>query len=343
MKRVKVAQFGLGPIGLETLKLAAATPGLEVVGAVDCAPTMAGRTLTELTGLGSLDGLSVARDLEELFRETPPELILHTASSRVQEALTQIRLALELGVSVVSSCEELVYPALKVPGLSKEIDALCRHTGARVVATGVNPGFAMDVLPLCLTGVCQQVERIRVERVVDAAKRRQSWQAKIGCGQAREELAEKLRLGRAGHAGLPESVALIAHALGWSLDDIQQEGEPVLATRPVCSEFFTVDRGEVCGIHQRVVGSSGGRIVVELDLRLALGADDPHDRIEIDGTPPVVVVVPGGIAGDAATVATLINAVPRLLAAAPGLHLATDLTLPRWPGNSDNVSRLFRV
>lgn len=342
MKRVKVAQFGLGPIGLETLRQAAAYPGLEIVGAVDRAPELAGRTLTELTGLGSLDGLVVARDLEELFRETPPELILHTASSRVLEALSQIRPALELGVSVVSSCEELVFPALKAPQLVREIDGLCRHTGARLVATGVNPGFAMDVLPLCATGVCLAVRRVRVERVVDAATRRRSLQRKIGCGVPHDELAESLRQGGAGHAGLPESVALIAHALGWELDDIAQEGEPVCATREVRSDYFTVRAGEVCGIHQRAVGWREGEVVVELDLRMALGAADPHDLIRIEGEPPVELVVPGGVAGDVATVASLLNTVPRLLAAAPGLHLAPDLPLPRWTGNFSGASRNLR-
>lgn len=343
MKRVKVALFGLGPIGLETLRLAATSPGLEIVGAVDSDPAKAGRTLTELTGLGSLDGLNVAGDLEELFRDTPPDLILHAASSHVLEALPQIRPALELGVSVVSSCEELVYPALKALALSKEIDGLCRHTGARVVATGATPGFVMDVLPLCLTGVCQRVDRIRVQRRVAAGMCRRSLQKKIGCGEDRDAFAEKLRQGGAGHAGLPESVALIAHALGWNLDDIRQEGEPVLAMRAMESEFFNFPSGRVCGIHQRAFGLLAGESVIELDLRIALGEPAPSDRIVIEGTPSVEVNLPRGIAGDAATVAALINTVPRLLATAPGLHLPIDLSLPRLSGSSDYLPRFFRV
>lgn len=343
MKRLKIAQFGLGSVGLETLRLAAQHPALEVVGAVDRAPALAGRTLTELTGLGALDGLVVVRDLEELFRETPPDLILHTATSRVLEALPQIRPALELGVSVVSSCEEMVFPALKAASLAREIDALCRHTGARVVATGVNPGFVMDVLPLCLTGACQDVERVRVERVVDAATRRRSLQEKIGCGMPRAELAEQLRQGRAGHAGLPESVALLAHGLGWELDEVQQEGAPVVAEEELRSEFFRVRPGEVCGIRQRATGWRGGAAVIELDLCIALGAPEPHDRIRLDGLPPLDVRIPGGIAGEAATVGALLNAVPRLLAAAPGLHLAPALSLPRWSGFFSGAPRNFRV
>lgn len=330
MKKVKVAQFGLGPIGLESLKLAATLPWVEVIGAVDKDPAKAGRPLTELTGLGALDGLSVTPDLEQLFRDAPPEVILHTASSSAAAALDQMRPALELGVSVASTCEELIFPALKSPRLAKECDALCRHTGARLVATGVNPGFVMDVLPLCLTGVSRTVDAVSVERVVDAATRRQPLQAKIGSGQSPEEFRLKLETGAAGHAGLRESVALIAHALGWTLDEITEVGEPVVATREIRTEFFHVPRGQTAGIHQRAVGRCGDAEKIVLDLQMYLGAPAPHDHIVIQGRPPLDVLVQGGVAGDDATVAALLNVVPRLLAAAPGLHLPSDLALPKW-------------
>lgn len=339
MKKTKVAQFGLGPIGVESLKLVAAQPWLEVVGAVDIDPAKVGRPLTDITGLGQLDGLRVTRNLEELFRETPPEVILHTASSNAAVTLAQMRPALEFGVSVASTCEQLIFPAWRAPELAKEYDALCRHTGARVVATGVNPGFVMDVLPIALTGVSRAVEGIFVERVVDAATRRQPLQAKIGSGQEAGEFAAKLQAGRAGHAGLIESAALVAHAMGWSLDSLTEEGEPVIAEREIVTPFFSVPKGRVCGIHQRAVGSYEGVERVVLDIAMYLGAPQPHDRIVVRGRPPLDVVVAGGVAGDDATVAALVNVVPRLLASAPGLRLATDLPLPRWSANSPLLSR----
>lgn len=334
MKRIKVAQFGLGPIGVESLKLAAQQPWLEVVGAVDHDPSKVARPLTEITGLGQLDGLRVTRDLEALFRETPPEVILHTASSSVTATLAQMRPALEFGVSVASTCEQLIFPALKEPALAQEYDALCRHTGARIVATGVNPGFVMDVLPIALTGVSRRVESIFVERIVDASTRRSPLQAKIGSGQEPEEFTDKLRAGRAGHAGLIESAALVAHAMGWVLESLTEEGEPVIAERELTTPRFTVPKGKVCGIRQRVVGTSEGVERVVLEIAMFLGARQPRDRVVVRGWPPLDVTVSGGVAGDEATVAALINVVPRLLATAPGLRLATDLALPKWAANS---------
>ncbi len=332
MKKVKVAQFGLGTIGMESLKHAAQQPWMEIVGAVDHDPLKYGRSLVELTGLGSLDGLILFPTLEELFRETEPDVILHTTSSGAAPALEQLRPALELGLAVASTCEELIFPALKSPAAALELDTLCRHAKARLVATGVNPGFVMDLLPLCLTGVCRAVESIRVERIVDAATRRQSLQAKIGCGQEVAEFRDRLQLGRAGHMGLGESVALLAHALGWSLDSIDEHCEAVIAPRELTTEFFSVAAGQNCGVRQRVVGRQAGVEKIVLDLQMYLAAPEPRDLIQIRGQPDLQVRIEGGVAGDAATVGALINVVPRLLAAPPGLRLLHELAVPAWTG-----------
>ncbi len=332
MKRVKVAQFGLGPIGLESLRLAAEQPWMEIVGAVDNDPRKYGRSLVELTGLGSLDGLSLCPTLEELFRETQPDVILHTASSSVATTLQQIRPALELGLAVASTCEELIYPALQSPELAKELNALCLYTKARLVATGVNPGFVMDLLPICLTGVCRSVDRISVERVVDASTRRQPLQAKIGSGQDPVAFRAKLLAGQAGHAGLRESVALVAHAMGWKLDQIAATGEPVIAETNIRTRFFDVAAGRTCGIHQRATGTAAGREKITLDIKMYLEAPAPHDAIRITGRPDLDVTINGGVAGEDATIASLINVVPRLLAAPPGLRLLNELATPAWTG-----------
>lgn len=304
------------------------------MGAVDNDPAKVGRSLADLTGPGSLDGLNVSPTLEEVFRDTQPDIILHTATSSARATLEQMRPALEFGVSVASTCEELIFPTLTIPKLFEEYHALCRHTGARMVATGVNPGFVMDLLPICLTGVCRSVETIKVERVVDAITRRRPLQAKIGCGQEALAFQTLLHAGRAGHAGLRESLALIAHTMGWTLNSIETRSEPVVADREIRTEFFVVTAGQVCGIHQRARGSVGGVERILLEIRMYLLAPTPHDTIEITGRPNLRRTIPGGIPGDKATVAALINVVPRLLAAPTGLRLLTDLAAPTFAGRT---------
>lgn len=338
MKQIKVIQFGLGPIGIESLKLAAEQSWLEVIGGVDIDPAKVGRTLADLTGITSFGAAKVYDTLESLFAAAgQPDVVLHTASSSAAVSLAQMKPALERGVSVASTCEELIFPALKTPVVAAEYDELCRRTGARITGTGVNPGFVMDILPICLTGVSREVTSIYVERVVNASTRRQPLQAKIGSGQNPADFRAKFAAGKAGHAGFQQSVALLAHAMGWQLAEIRETCEPVVATSRVVTKFFDVAPGQSVGIHQKCFGLCGGETKIKLDLQMYLDAPLPHDAIVVKGRPDLNLVLNGGVAGDDATVASLINIVPRLLAAAPGVRLMTELAIPAW--QNPRVSR----
>lgn len=338
MKQIKVIQFGLGPIGIESLKLAAEQSWLEVIGGVDIDPAKVGRTLADLTGIASFGAAKVYDTLESLFAAAgQPDVVLHTAGSSAAVSLAQMKPALERGVSVASTCEELIFPALKTPVVAAEYDELCRRTGARITGTGVNPGFVMDILPICLTGVSREVTSIYVERVVNASTRRQPLQAKIGSGQNPADFRAKFAAGKAGHAGFQQSVALLAHAMGWQLEEIRETCEPVVATSRVVTKFFDVAPGQSVGIHQKCFGLCGGETKIKLDLQMYLDAPLPHDAIVVKGRPDLNLVLNGGVAGDDATVASLINIVPRLLAAAPGVRLMTELAVPAW--QNPRVSR----
>ncbi len=331
MKRplIKIAQVGLGPIGLETVKLAATRPWARIIGAMDIDPSRIGGDLGRLTGTDALRGIQVTGALDELCDREGPDLIFHTTVSSFRTAFEQLEPMAERGINVVSSCEELLFPQLREAKLARRLDALCQKTGARMVGTGVNPGFVMDVLPLCLTSVSRRIRAIRIERVVDAATRREPLQRKIGSGISPAEFRRLLREGRAGHAGLLESLALLAHGLGWRLHTVTEQREPVIAAHNIRTQFFNVRGGQTCGIHQRAEAKTNGRVCLSLDLRMYLGAADPHDLIEVLGDPPLTALLKAGVAGDQATVAALVNTAPRLLSAAPGLRLMTELALPR--------------
>lgn len=123
MRKIKVAQFGLGPIGVESLKLAASQSWLEIVGGVDIDPAKIGRSLADITGDPATGGAKVHPSLEALFASAKPDVILHTAGSSAAASFAQVRPALEAGVSVASTCEELIFPALKTPDAVAEYDA----------------------------------------------------------------------------------------------------------------------------------------------------------------------------------------------------------------------------
>jgi len=328
MQTIKVAQFGLGPIGIETIKLAATKPWAEIVGAVDIDPAKKGKTLDELTGVAALNKARVFGTFAELAAAAKPDLVFHTSVSRLADAAAQIDPIIRTGTSVVSSCEELLYPKLRDPELAARLDAACKASNARVLGTGVNPGFAMDLLPICLTGVCREVKAVHVQRVVNATSRRGPLQKKIGSGLPPAEFEALFAQNKAGHAGLKDSAALIAHCMGWTLTELVETCEAVPADHDITTPHVKVKKGQTCGLHQYGEGRINGRVVITLDLKMYLDAPNPHDACQIDGNPPLKLMIDGGVAGDAATVAALVNAAPRVLKAPAGLLLMTDVAVP---------------
>src|SRR5437867_10322911 len=103
----------------------------------------------------------------------------------------------------------------------------------------------------------------------------------------------------------------------------------MIADHDIRTQFLEVRRGQTCGLHQRVEAKVNGKVCLTLDLKMYLDAKDPHDAIQIEGEPPLDVVINGGVAGDQATVAALVSTAARVLEARPGLLLMTDLSVPR--------------
>ena len=315
---VRVAIVGLGAIGREVLMAVCARPGLLLTGVAD--PAFAGRDAGEIADLGTGPlGLIVAGSVPEALAGADVALVL--TGSGVADVLPIVEAAAAHGVDVISTCEDLAYADLATAELARRLDACARAGEISVVGTGVNPGFVMDRLPLTLAAACVRVDRVQVFRVVDAAKRRAPLRAKVGAGMTVEEFRAGVAAGRLGHRGLRESCALVGLGLGWVFDEIRSTIEPVVAERP------GIAPGRVAGLHQLAVGVRGGQEIVRLDLEMSVGAPDPHDRILIDGDPPLDVLIRGGTHGDRGTVGAVLSAIPAVIAAPPGLKTILDLTL----------------
>jgi hypothetical protein len=323
----RVALVGLGPIGVEVGKALAGREGIEFLGAADSAPAIAGRPLSELLPSAGVPSLAVDVSTRDLyarsagFRQKRDVVILCTGS-RLENVVSQIEEALEAGFHVVSTCEELSYPELKHAALARRIGQKATAHGVAVLGTGVNPGLVMDRLALAAAGACVRVDRVKVKRVVDAAKRRGPLRAKVGAGLSPEEFSAGVASRRLGHVGLSESAAIIAMGLGLPIHEITETIEPVLAK----TETDGIAPGRVLGLHQIALVKAGDEARVVLDLTMAVGVEDPADLIEIEGDPPVHLRVSGGFHGDRATVGCVVNAIPFIVNATPGLH--TVVTLP---------------
>ena len=324
MEPLKVLQYGVGPIGASIVKVLCARPQVQIVGAVDVDPAKAGKDLGDVAGTQKLD-IRISENAKTALGHTKPDVVVHCTGSYLKGVAAQILECIDAGACVVSTTEELAYPFEKYPELAQEIDSKARAKGVAVLGTGVNPGFVMDTLVLVLSGVCQRINAIHAERVVDAGRRRLPLQKKVGAGLSVEEFNRGVAEGRIRHVGLPESVSLIASTVGWRLGEIQERITPVIAEDPVQTDYMKVDKGQVAGVRQVAKGLLAGQEVIVFDLRMYLGAKDQHDSVLIDGIPPIDMIIKGGIQGDQATAGIVANAVNTITRAPPGLRLMTEL------------------
>ena len=320
--RIKVAQFGLGQIGKEITKLVLSRNRYELIGAVDKDEGKIGRDISDLLGLTDKTGVVVTESSREVLKKKP-DLVFHSTASKLSEVHEQLKNIMEAGANVVSTSEELSYPYLQEKELSEELDGIAKSSGVTFFGTGVNPGFAMDLLPLIFSGVSRTLDKIRVLRIQNASVRRRALQEKVGVGLPEDEFEKKVRQ-EGGHVGLIESVSLVATGLGWQLDEIEDWTDPVIAEEKFETEYFTAQPGELRGINQTAVGRIDGKEKVELNLQMYAGASNPVDEITLEGVPNLTLKVEGGIHGDIATPAIAVNSSQRVLQESPGLLTLLD-------------------
>lgn len=244
--------------------------------------------------------------------------------------MPQIEGVLKAKVPIVTTTEELSYPVKRNMSLGRKIDAMARKARVAVLSTGVNPGFVMDALPITLTVACEKIESVTVSRVQDARTRRLPFQQKIGAGLSREQFKREVERESIRHVGLAESISMIADALGWQLDRITDDVKPKIADTTVASEFFAVDPGYVSGIIQDAVGFRHGTAAISMHLEAYLGAPESYDEVRVQGVPSLTLKIPGGVPGDIATASIVVNSIPRVLSARPGLQTMKDLPVPSY-------------
>jgi hypothetical protein len=329
---IKVLHVGLGPIGAAVVRQVAARKGLRIVGAADIDPAKVGRDLGDIAGAGRTLRVRISGDVTKAIKASKPDAVVLCTSSSLKRVLPQIEEILELKVPIVSTTEELAYPTTGNMKYARAIHQLAKKAKVAVLGTGVNPGFVMDALPIALTGVCERVDSLRIDRIQDARIRRLPFQQKIGAGLTREQFQRKVDDGSVRHVGLAESISMIADAVGWKLDRITDEIRPRIATETVASEFLAVDPGFVCGIVQDGVGYRNGAPVITLHMEAYLGAPESFDAVEIAGSPALKMKIAGGVHGDIATASIVVNSLRKILAVEPGLHTMRDMPLPSFDG-----------
>jgi len=336
-KPFRVIQVGFGSLGRHIANAILHRDNLELVAVVDANPDLKNKTIGEL--VEEVDSeIIITDDLKMVLKASPADIAIVATASALEAVTSTIEACLENGLDVVSICEELSFPYEKQPRIAKRLDNLAKKMDKTVVGTGINPGYLMDLLPIVLTGPCQQVDTITVTRHMNSSHRRPSFQKKIGTGMTEEEFKKKIDTGEiTGHVGLVESIQMIDAGLNLGLDEIEElPPEAIIAKKEVTNSFATIKKGYVLGLKSVGVGKRGGEQIVTLDFQAYAEATPQYDEIVIEGLPPITQRIKGGVHGDQGTIGMIINLIPMVIDEAPGLKTMKDLPPPR------NTMRFWR-
>jgi hypothetical protein len=321
--RIGVIMFGVGSIGSGIARVLAQRPEFRFVAALDLDPAKNGVDLGQAIGLKQDLKVPISSQMKKTLSRRA-DVVVHATSSYLKQVMPELESIVNARHNVVSTCEELADPWSQHPEAAERLDRLAKKMEVSVLGTGINPGFMMDWLPLALTGACQQVNRVRVRRVVDASRRRIQLQKKIGTGLSPATFTEMAARREIRHVGLTESASIIARGLGWKLDSIEESIEAVVAKRMLVTDFYTVQPGFVTGVSQVARGMVGRVERIRLELQMSVDAGEDSDEVWIEGNPTLHSTVKG-IQGDISTAAVAANAIWRVVEAAPGLLTMLDL------------------
>lgn len=322
----RVVHVGLGQIGMRLARATASRRGLHSVAGVDPNPALQGSTLAALCGAGDGEAAVYPRLADAMGAVSRCDVAFHAVGSELAAIEGQLQELLEAKLNVVTTAEELIHPAERAPAIAARLDAAAKRNDVTLFAAGINPGFLMDRLPAYVTSVCTHVESIEVRRLVDLGARRPALRRKMGVGETLAAVQPRVESHAIGHVGLLDSLRYLAAELEWPLAEVSHALVPVVADASVEKAGEVVAAGAVLGMDETVVGTAQDGRKIRLHLTMRLDAHEPYDEVRIAGEPPIVLRFDGGVAGDQATVATVMNAARYVVAAPSGL--VAHLPLP---------------
>jgi len=328
MAPIRVLQWGLGAMGAGMARLTASKPGLSLVGGVDARPD---------ADIARELGVPVTDDPSSLLDPAQVDVVTIATTSWAARQAADLRRILAAGIDVVSIAEEMSEPWAQSPELAEELDALARAHGASLVGVGVNPGFVLDLLVVTLTAGSHTVERVEASRVNDLSPYGPTVMRSQGVGTTVEAFVAGVADGSiVGHVGFPESIRLISEALGLGVDRIEQTRAPIVSAVVRRTEHVVIEPGMVAGCSHTGIGygTVDGRerelvrLVHPQQVHPQLEQQTTGDYVHIYGTPEIHMSITPEIAGGVATIGMAVNMIPRIVAAAPGLHRVIDLPTP---------------
>ena len=335
-KNVRVALWGLGAMGGGVAKELAGKIGVEMTGACVRNPANVGRSVYEMVGAerGDKPDCFVTTRIEDLIHPGACDICVISTDSSTKDVFPKIKQCLENGINVITSAEEMSYPQAQSPELAAELDEIAKAHGVTVHGTGVNPGMMMDLLAVCISGIMTHVDKVTCRRVNSLSPFGPIVMREQGIGVTVDEFNRRVENGTmSGHVGFAESTRAMADAWGWKISKFQQQMSPIVTDVDRKSPYGFAAAGNVAGVDMR------GQAYVDGELKLDMYHPqqiEPEqvgvhtgDYVTIEGNPPVHLSNLPEVEGGIGTIAMLVNMLPFVVAAKPGLKTMLDLPVPR--------------
>lgn len=351
---IRVAQIGTGNCGSLTLRQLIEDPRFELTGVWVSSDDKLGSDAAELARLDGATGVRAVGDLDAIIADAP-DCVVYCAMGdiRPKEALADVRAFLEAGINVVGSSPGfLAYPWGVIGERAIErVESVAQQGNATVFVTGVDPGFVTDLLPLALAGTCQSVSQIRTMEIADYATYDGATVMfdVMGFGN---EIGDLPFLYQPGVLSAAWGVAIrqLAAGLGVEIDEIRDSVEQEPAPEDFDVAVGTIAKGTVAAVRFQIEGLVGSDPVIVVEHITRLRSDLRPDwaqpaqdggsyRVEITGEPSYVMdICPTSRNGDhnyaaiLAAAGRIVNAIPDVVAAAPGVRTTLDLPLVTGAG-----------
>ncbi|GAB4285820.1 MAG: 2,4-diaminopentanoate dehydrogenase [Coriobacteriia bacterium] len=330
---IKVAVWGTGMMGQGLLGFLLDRPkDVELVGAIVTNPAKEGKPVGEL--LGRDCDVKMTTDAAAVLARQPDVVCICTQSN-LHEITAQVEPCIRAGANVLCIAETLAYPWASDPDWAERINGLAEEHGVTVLGTGINPGFILDALIVAWSSICLRIDKIEAQRVNDLSPFGPTVMASQGVGTTVEEFERGVADGTiVGHIGFQESINLIADALGWDIDRIEETREPIVSAVERSTPHVHVKPGDVAGCRHIGRGYAGDELKIELvhpqQIHPELEGVSTGDYITIHGDPTVQMANSPEIPGGKGTYASTGNYIPLVLDAPPGILTVTDMPVPRF-------------
>jgi len=351
---IRVALIGTGNCGSLALKQLVADTRFELTGVWVSSDAKVGRDAGELAGLDVTTGVTATNDLDQIIA-AGPDCVVYCAmgDTRLPDAMADVRKILVAGIDVVGSgLGVLQYPWQVIPDkYIQRIEDAAAEGISTVFFTGVDPGFATDLLPFALAGTCQSIEQVRTMEIADYATYDGATVMfdVMGFGN---EIGDLPMLYQPGILSIAWGTAIrqLASGLGIEVDAIKDSVEQEPAPEDFDVAVGTIKKGTVAAVRFQIEGMVEGKPVIVVEHVTRLRPDLRPDwaqpaqpggsyRVEITGEPSYVMdICPTSRNGDhnyaaiLAAAGRIVNAIPDVVAAAPGIRTTLDMPLVTGKG-----------